>query len=323
MIFLYLCVQIYFLLFFKINTKGTFMTKENKNRCLFAIGGGELAAVEEIIEEFINCAGGKQKARIVVMTAATDNPKAAAAKYRRIFRNHGVKDIKAIDINQREDAFRKSALEKTRQATGIFFTGGDQLHITSLMGGTPLHEILREKYESGTVIAGTSAGAAMMSNSMVISGHSDEAPRFGAVELASGLNLLPETIIDTHFSQRGRHGRMIAAVAHYPQHIAIGLDEQTGILVQDGKFRVIGAGVVTVIDGTVVQHSNLAYRADDEPLSIFDLKIHVLPRGYEYDLTHQRPIVPKEIPAPPEKTSARQKKAKRGGKKQKGKTAGA
>jgi cyanophycinase len=274
------------------------MSKNEVKGSLIAIGGGELLDSDVIINEFIKLAKGKAKAKIVVLTVATEKPKAAGDSYRYLFEKYGVKDISTVDVSQREDAFRKDALERIERATGLFFTGGDQFHITSLMGGTPMHELILEKFRRGTVIAGTSAGAAMMSNSMVLDGRSDDAPRFGSVELASGFDLIPETIIDTHFSQRGRHGRMLAAVAHYPQHIAIGIDEQTGIVAKDGKFRVMGAGVVTVIDGTVVNHSNMAYLKDNQPISMLDVKIHVLPEGYEYDLVKRRPIKPEPIPEP-------------------------
>ena len=155
-------------------------------------------------------------------------------------------------------------------------------------------DTLKERHCQGCIIAGTSAGAAMMSRSMLISGKPEESPRFGNVEIGPGLDFIPETIIDTHFSQRGRCGRLMTAVAHYPQDIGIGIDEDTAILVNNGsEFRVLGTGSVIIVDGGPMTHTNLADLKHGELLELHDLALHVLPAGARYDLRKQRPLVDK------------------------------
>jgi cyanophycinase len=259
---------------------------------LIAIGGGNFSETSDILQEFLDLFKDKSDARLVVMTVATNEPESAANKYNSLFRKNGVKHVSVVDVSERGDAFKESALKKIRDADALFFTGGDQLNVTSLLGGSPLHNLIYEKIKDGFVIAGTSAGAMMMSNSMITSGRNDIAPRMGCIEIAPGMDLISETIIDTHFSQRGRHGRLLAAIAHYPQALGVGIDERTGIVYRNNEFRVIGEGVVTILDGNRMKHSNLAYRGEGEPLGLFDVCIHVLPAGYKFDLKHREPISP-------------------------------
>ena len=132
----------------------------------------------------------------------------------------------------------------------------------------------------------------MMSGSMIISGESNSAPTVHGVDIAPGMNLISGTIIDTHFSQRGRHGRLLTAVAHYPQALGIGLDEKTGIVVRNGDLKVVGEGAVTIFDGTDMKHSDLPYKHDHQPVGMFDMCIHVLPSGYKFDLKKREPSAP-------------------------------
>ena len=259
---------------------------------LIAIGGGEVAGSPEILDEIVADVLKRDDGRMVVMTVATNEPQSAGDKYNRLFRSRGIKHVLTIDVSTREDAFDEASLQKIKDADALFFTGGDQLNITSLMGGTPLHDLLTERAKKGLTIAGTSAGAAMMSNSMIISGKSDHTPQVGAVEIAPGMNLIPETLIDTHFSQRGRHGRLLTAMAHYPQDIGLGIDERTALVARDHEFRVIGEGAVTVMDGANMKHNDLPYHGRDEPVGMFSVCIHVLPRGYRFDLKTRTPQAP-------------------------------
>jgi cyanophycinase len=259
---------------------------------LIAIGGGEFAEAEDVLQEFLDLFRKKSDPRLTVMTVATSEPESAAAKYRRLFSRQGIKQVDIVDVSDRADAFEEESLEKIRKADGLFFTGGDQLIVTSLLGGSPLHNLIHERLRDGFVIAGTSAGAMMMSNSMIISGQNDTAPKVGGVEIAPGMDLLSSTIIDTHFSQRGRHGRLLTAVAHYPQDLGIGIDERTAIVARHGEIKVVGEGTVTIIDGSEMKHSNLPYRRDDEMLGLFNACIHVLPAGYKYNLKKREPISP-------------------------------
>lgn len=260
---------------------------------LMAIGGGEDKENEcRILKEFVRLAGG-DKARIIVMTTATDSPRETADEYTKIFTSLGAKEIEAIDISQRADSFKTENIEAIKRATAVFFTGGDQLHITSLMGGTPIQQTIIELYGKNLIVAGTSAGAAMMGNSMIISGDSDENPRSGCVEMAPGTDLIVGCMIDTHFSQRGRHGRLLAAIAHYPQDIGFGIDENTAMIVDKDHFEVIGEGAVTVIDGSRMTYTDVPYVENGQSIALADVKIHVLPSGYRFDLKKRQMVVPK------------------------------
>ena len=259
---------------------------------MIAVGGGEMKSATRVLEQLTQYLKGKKEPRVTVMTVATSDSEAAANKYNALFRSLGIKHIDVVDVSQREDAFAEASLKKIDSADAIFFTGGDQLNITSLMGGTPLHNRIYDRLQEGILIIGTSAGAAMMSSSMIVSGKSDSAPTVGGVEIAPGMDMIPDTIIDSHFSQRGRHGRLLTAIAHYPQVLGIGIDERTAIMTQNGKFTVIGEGTVTVMDGSQMRHTDLPYRKDDETVGMFGVTVHVLPSGYSFDVKERRPIAP-------------------------------
>jgi cyanophycinase len=259
---------------------------------LLAIGGNEDRENEcEILKRFVEMAGGA-KSEILLMTIATKVVEETAKEYRRAFRRLGARHMKVFDISTREDTTSKRGFGLLESATGIFFSGGDQLDITSLLGGTKMLEVIQERHCDGCVIAGTSAGASMMSSSMLISGKPEESPRFGNVEIGPGLDFIKAAIIDTHFSQRGRCGRLMTAVAHYPQDIGIGIDEDTAILVNGTEFTVLGSGSVIIVDGGPLTHTNLNdLEEHGELLELHDLTLHVLPAGAHFDIKKQRPIV--------------------------------
>lgn len=257
---------------------------------LLLIGGGEDKEGDcTILKEFVRLSKGA-KARIVVMTVATDHPAESGAEYKKVFKRLGVDDVQVVDVSQREDAHAEKGLEAIKRATGIFFTGGDQLHITALLGATEMDKAVRQRCEKRAVLAGTSAGAAMMSNSMFIRGSSETNPRFGSVDLGPGMDFIKGVLIDTHFSQRGRIGRLMTAVAHYPQEMGLGIDENTAILVEEDKFEVVGDGAVTVVDGSTMSFSNLPYVGEHESLALFDIRVHVLPGGCGFSLTERKPF---------------------------------
>jgi cyanophycinase len=259
---------------------------------LVIIGGAEDKEGDcVILKEFVRLAKGA-KARIVVMTVATDHPVSTGREYRNVFRRLGVDDTEVVDVSTREDAGAPDSLEKIRQATALYFTGGDQLHITSLMGGTEMQKLIHQRHEKGLVIGGTSAGAAMMSNSMIIGGGSEENPRLEAVKIGPGMDLLVGAMIDTHFSQRGRHGRLLTAVAHYPQDLGLGIDENTALIVNKTEFEVIGEGAVTVVDAGAMSYTNLPYAEECKGLALYGVGVHVLPAGHKFDLANRKPIVP-------------------------------
>jgi cyanophycinase len=257
---------------------------------LVIIGGGEDKEGDSaILKEFIRLAG-EAKARIAIMTVATDKPEEYADEYKKVFKKLGVDEARMVDVSHRKDAHDPKALGIIERATGIFFTGGDQLHITSLMGGTEMQGLIRKKYEEGAVLGGTSAGAAMMSNSMIIRGESNCTPRFGGLEIGPGMDFLPGTMIDTHFAQRGRFGRLLTAIAHYPQDIGFGIDENTALVVSDGQCEVIGENTVTVVDAGDITYTNLPDLERNQALTLHGVRIHVLSAGHEFDLEKRAPI---------------------------------
>jgi cyanophycinase len=263
---------------------------------LFVIGGRvDRKGERTILREFVRHAGGSD-AQIVVMTVATDEPRESGDDYREAFRALGATSTRVIDVSRRKDAFEPDSLRALEQATALFFTGGDQLHVTSLIGGTPMQEVLYRRHKEGLVIGGTSAGAAMMSNSMIIRGDSNRNPRFGSIDIAPGMDFVPNSIIDTHFSQRGRLGRLLTAVAHYPQDLGLGVDENTAMVVTDSHFGVIGENSVTVIDAGGITYTTLPDLEDHESLSLHGLRVHVLAAGQRFDLSKREPVEQPEQP---------------------------
>jgi cyanophycinase len=257
-----------------------------------AIGGGELADADSIVDRLVEALKDRPNGRILILTVATNEPEAAAEKYNSLFRSRRVKHVETLDISERKHALSKRSVRKVERADVLFFTGGDQLNITTLLGGSPLGEAIRKKTMDGVIVAGTSAGAAMMSKWMIISGDSDKAPNVGGVEIAPGMDLFDSMIIDTHFSQRGRHGRLLAAIAHFPQAIGIGLDERTAVFIKGNKLRIVGDGVVTIMDGSSVTINDLPYRGEGEKVGLAGVTVDVLPDGYQYDIKKRTAIAP-------------------------------
>ena len=264
-------------------------TVEKKQGHLLIIGGAEEKRGEcKILREFVRYAGGTE-AQIVVMTVATGLPGEVGADYRRLFEDLGAKDVQIIDTGRREDGSDSRALEAIEQATGVFFTGGDQARITDLLKDTQIDELLHKKYAQGIVIAGTSAGAAMMSDQMIVEGESETHPRIDMVEIEPGMDFLPGVIIDQHFSQRGRLGRLLSALIQQSASLGFGIDENTAIAFSDGEIEVIGDGTVTVVDLSDMTHSNVKKSLHDEPLAVCGAKLHLLPHGYRFNLDKKEP----------------------------------
>jgi cyanophycinase len=178
-------------------------------------------------------------------------------------------------------------------AAGVFFSGGDQLRITSQIGDTSIEARVRRIYERGGVIAGTSAGASVMSETMLVKGSSKETHRIGDLHMAPGMGLVRDLIIDQHFAERGRMGRLLGAVAHNPRVLGLGIDEDTAVCLQGDRFEVIGSGGVYVVDGTDVTYCNVAEARAECALSMHDVRVHVLSSGDGFDLKARKPISPK------------------------------
>lgn len=257
---------------------------------LVIIGGAEDKEEKcEILEEVVGLAGG-ERGKIIVITTATQKPEEIGSIYINTFRRLGVKEIQTINIDDRQDAYQDRYLRLLDDATCIFFTGGDQLRITSILGGTPLGNKLRELFNRGVPVAGTSAGASAMSNTMIVTGNEEDSPRKCTVKMAPGLGLLEEAVVDQHFAQRGRIGRLLCAVAQNPRVLGIGIDEDTAIVVEGHRFRVIGSRAVTVVDGSTLLFSNVSESKPDDPLALVDIRLHVLPKGYGFDFKAKKPL---------------------------------
>lgn len=260
-------------------------------RQLVIIGGAEDKEGDcQILREFVRRAGGT-KAKIVIMTAATELPREVGENYIRVFERLGAENVRIIDTETRSDASSSTALEAVNKATGIFFTGGDQARITSVLKDTDLDKAIHSRYSEGIVIGGTSAGAAVMPDVMIVEGDSETNPRINTVEMGPGMGFLPGVVIDQHFSQRGRLGRLIAALAQQPAVLGFGIDENTAIIVTDNQFEVVGEGCITVVDDSSVMHSNVDEILKDEPLAICGARLHILPNGYKFDLKTRKPML--------------------------------
>ena len=268
------------------------MAQDSTRGPLLIIGGAEDKQGEcEILREFVRYAGGI-KARIAILTAATDLPIEVGQEYIRLFEQLGAEDVRIIDTRTREDAYSSTALQDIDKATGAFFTGGNQVRIVDTIKDTDLGAAIHRRLAEGMIIAGTSAGAAMMPNMMIFDGDSETNPRMEIVKMSPGMGFFPGVIIDQHFLQRGRMGRLISALAQQKEAVlGFGIDENTAMLVFDNKIQVIGEGAVTIIDETDMTHSNIDVILKDEGLAICNAKLHILPKGYEFDLETRKPIV--------------------------------
>ncbi|MCL6454543.1 MAG: cyanophycinase [Alicyclobacillus sp.] len=257
---------------------------------LIIIGGAEDKTGEcRILRKFLEIGGGRH-ARVLVMTVATELPIEVGMDYVEVFKRLGAEDVRTFDVSAREAANRDSAVEFVRDATCIFFTGGDQLRITKLLGGTRIDAALHAALRAGVPLAGTSAGASMMSSTMIVDGEGETNPRICVVNMAPGMEFLEGAVVDQHFAQRGRVGRLVSAVAQYPHHLGLGIDEDTAVIVEGTVFRVLGSGAVSVVDAGALTHSNLGTVAADESLALCGIQLHILPDGYGFDLHARQPI---------------------------------
>lgn len=262
---------------------------------LIIIGGAEDKKGEKEILKEVCSKLDRENEELVIATVATELPEEVGKEYTKIFRNLGVKKISVLDIQEREHAFEEKNIHMLKAASIVFFTGGDQLKITSLLGGTPLYKVIKDIYKDGCVFVGTSAGASVMSDTMIISGSDDDSPKKCTVKMAPGLGLIKDVIIDQHFAQRGRVGRLLGAIAENPECLGIGIDEDTAIEVCDkGYFKVIGSSAVYVIDASNISYTNVSEQNPDELLSMFNVKMHVLKCDDRFDLIKRQPFENKE-----------------------------
>ncbi len=258
---------------------------------LIIIGGHEDKEGDRVILGEVAQRTHQDHGRLVVVTAATQLPEEVAAEYEAVFKDLGVKQVDILDIRTRDEAMLEANIKKVMGAPVVFFTGGDQLRITSQLGDSDIYRCLREIYYRGGTIVGTSAGAAAMPETMLISGASDKSHNISALGMAPGLGFLPDVVIDSHFAERGRMGRLLGAVVQNPRNLGLGIDEDTAIVVERAEhFRVLGSGAVYVVDGTGISYSSLSEENPDGVVSIDDVKLHVLGENDEFDLVNRRPM---------------------------------
>jgi cyanophycinase len=234
-----------------------------------------------------------EESRIEMVTTASVIPREVGPEYIKAFAYLNAKNVGVLYIEKREQAHDPEILERLRNADVVMFTGGDQLRLTSILGGTEFQDILLDKFQNEDFIyAGTSAGAAAASNNMIYQGSSSEALLKGEVKITSGLGLIQDVIIDTHFVQRGRIGRLFQTVVGNPRTIGIGLGEDTGLLITgNGRMEAIGSGLVIIVDGRQIKDTNLTQVELGKPISINNLVVHVMSMYDTYDLnTHQMEI---------------------------------
>ncbi len=249
---------------------------------LIIIGGAEDKKNSRIILKEI--AKRTENGTLVIVTAASSIAEEIWLEYKKIFYELGVKKIEHLFILQSEDAHKFENILLLQDAVTIFFTGGDQLRITSKLGGTPVLDCIYEVYEAGGTIAGTSAGASMMGETMLIGGGNTETHKVGNWMMAPGLGLVENMVIDQHFAQRGRIGRLLGAVALNPGVLGIGIDEDTAIIIEDSHFRVMGRNAVYVVDGHKVSSTNIAEATADKTMSIHNVLLHILAEDETFNL---------------------------------------
>ncbi len=248
----------------------------------------ELGILRRVVEE----AGGIN-ARIEVITTASMIPYEVGENYLNAFGKIGCTNIGLLHIRTRQDAMNDEYIERIRHCDAVMFSGGNQLRLSATDGGTEFLSILKKRYkEENFVIAGTSAGAMAMSNTMIYEGNAARAHLKGEVKITTGLGFLNNVIVDSHFEKRGRFGRLAQAVAANPGCIGIGLGEDTGMLITEGnKMEGIGSGLVVIVDGHEILHSNIADIPDGNPISIENLKVHFCEKGNGY-LIKERKFLP-------------------------------
>lgn len=254
---------------------------------LVIIGGRERKDAGNVILQEV--AQRLRGGRLVLATVASSEPEGYFETYRPAFEKLGVTDLVELYVENRDQAHDEAKQALMDGAAGVYFTGGDQLRITSQIGDTPLERRIYDLHRKGAVIAGTSAGASVMSDTMLVRGSGAESHRIGDLRMAAGLGLVKDVVIDQHFAERGRIGRLLGAVSQNPRTLGIGIDEDTAIVLEGDSFRVIGSGGVTVVDGHRISHSNIADAEPDRVLSLFDVTLHVLGSGDCFDIASRTP----------------------------------
>jgi cyanophycinase len=258
--------------------------EDKKRGYIVAVGGAEdKVGPADILRRFVEVSGGKG-ARIAIIATAS-RLKDTGKRYEKLFKGIGVEEARAIPFAERADASREEWLKMLETASGIFFTGGSQLRISTILGGTPVAKAVRRMNARGVAVGGTSAGAAVLSEHMIASGEEGSTPKIGMATMAPGFGLSNRVIIDQHFRQRDRLGRLLTALAYNPFAVGVGLDEDTAAFINpDRVIEVVGNGAITVVDASALGHSSVATTDDEKPICLTNIRLHVLTHGATYDL---------------------------------------
>jgi cyanophycinase len=256
-------------------TESNFTDNVEKNLNFF-----EKGILKRIIDESKNGLSSK----IEIIPTASKIPNQVGLEYAKAFQYLGAENVEVLNIEKREEALSDDSYNRIKNADVIFFTGGDQLRLTSIIGGTPMHDLILQKYqEEEFIYVGTSAGAASASKSMIYQGSSHEALLKGEIKVTSGFGLIDHVVVDTHFVQRGRIGRLFQAVVGNPKTLGIGLGEDTGLLITEGNsMEALGSGLVILVDGRNISDTNITDINIGDPISIKNLVVHVLSKGDNY-----------------------------------------
>lgn len=276
---------------FKFEQKRTMKIKGK----LIIIGGGEDKGTEEdkgdftehsILERCVREMDKKEKGRLEVVTTASTLPKEVGEEYEKAFKKVGAENVGTLTIETRDEADDPKILKRLQEADAVFFTGGNQMRLTTILGGTGVYKVLVERLETDRnfLYAGTSAGAAVASETMIDSGSSEEAFFKGEIRTSTGFGFIDNIVFDTHFITRGRIGRLFQIVVTNPNVLGVGLEENTGLLIHNDKMESIGPGMTIVVDGHTVNNTNLLELKPGKPISIENLCVHVMSRVDVFDL---------------------------------------
>ena len=266
----------------------TRMPQSTKTAILVIGGAEDKVHGREILHTFFGRSGSID-ARIAIIPSASREPVIIGERYQQIFAEMGAKEIRVLDIRDRVQAEDTDLQAYVEDCTGVFMTGGDQLRLCGLLADTPLMEKVRQRVQQGELtLAGTSAGAAVMGYHMIAGGGSGESPNRSLVDMATGLGIIPEVIVDQHFHNRNRMARLMSAVAGHPERLGIGIDEDTCALFErDGLLQVMGKGTVTIVDPGEMSHTNHPDVGATDPISLHNLRVHILSYGDRYHI-HKR-----------------------------------
>jgi cyanophycinase len=276
----------------QIKTQLTDSSKFTKCAILVIGGAEDKIHGREILQTFCHRSGGTD-AIIGIIPSASREPSLIGERYLQIFQDMGAKEVRVLDVRDRIQGEDPSYLDFVETCTGVFMTGGDQLRLCGLLADTPLMNRIVERTQKKEIsLAGTSAGAAVMGRHMIAGGSSGESPNRALVDLAMGLGIIPEVLVDQHFYNRNRLARLLSAISAHSNLLGIGIDEDTCAMFEsDNIIRAIGTGAVTIIDPRELSHTNQSQVFGNQPLSVHNLKLHVLCHGDCYDLKEHRPFV--------------------------------